>query len=145
MEAVKILLKRNTPLFDSMAKQLDSYGELREMIEEIIYQGRQISFSPMEKSVNLGVMFGFLKEENGCVAVANRIFEMALLNMFAAQEAVRSEAFGMGSVIRISSFKAADSIWNWFFGNLWYILRIFMAETTKGLLRSRGGNSSCFT
>ena len=96
MEAVKILLKRNTPLFDSMAKQLDSYGELREMIEEIIYQGRQISFSPMEKSVNLGVMFGFLKEENGCVAVANRIFEMALLNMFAAQEAVRSEAFRYG-------------------------------------------------
>jgi len=96
VEAVKILLKRNTPLFDSMAKQLDSYGELREMIEEIIYQGRQISFSPMEKSVNLGVMFGFLKEENGCVAVANRIFEMALLNMFAAQEAVRSEAFRYG-------------------------------------------------
>ena len=96
VEAVKILLKRNTPLFDSMAKQLDSYGELREMIEEIIYQGKQISFSPMEKSVNLGVMFGFLKEENGCVAVANRIFEMALLNMFATQEAVRSEAFRYG-------------------------------------------------
>ena len=93
VEAVKILLKRNTPLFDGMAKQLDSYGEL---IEEIIYQGKQISFSPMEKSVNLGVMFGFLKEENGCVAVANRIFEMVLLNMFAAQEAVRSEAFRYG-------------------------------------------------
>lgn len=95
-EAVKLLLKKNTPLFDSMAKQIDQYTDLRHMIEEIVYQGKQISFSPMEKSVNLGVMFGFLKEENGYVVIANRIFEMALMNMFMAQEAVRSEAFRYG-------------------------------------------------
>lgn len=95
-EAVKILLKRNTPLFDSMAKQLDAYSELRQMIEEILYQGKQITFSPMEKAVNLGVMFGFLKETDGYVAVANRIFEMALLNMFMAKEALGSEAFRYG-------------------------------------------------
>lgn len=95
-EAVKLLLKKNTPLFDSMAKQLDAYSELRQIIEEILYQGRQITFSPMEKAVNLGVMFGFLKEENGYVAVANRIFEMALLNMFMTKEALDSEAFRYG-------------------------------------------------
>ncbi|MCM1134536.1 MAG: AAA-like domain-containing protein [Clostridium sp.] len=95
-EAVKLLLKKNTPLFDSMARQLDIYRDLRGMVEEILYQGKQISFSPMEKSVSLGVMFGFLKEEKGCVAVANRIFEMALLNMFMAEEAVKSEAFRYG-------------------------------------------------
>lgn len=83
-EAVKLLLKKNLSFFDSMAKQLNAYTDLRQMIEDILYQGRQISFSPMEKSINLGMMFGFLKEEGGCVAVANRIFEMALLNMFMA-------------------------------------------------------------
>ena len=95
-EAVKLLLKKNTPLFDSMAKQLDAYQELRQMIEDILYQGKQISYSPMDKSVSLGVMFGFLKEEEGHVAVANRIFEMALLNMFMTEEAVKSEAFRYG-------------------------------------------------
>lgn len=95
-EAVKILLKENTPLFDSMAKQLDQYKDLRDLIEEILYQGKQVAFSPMQMSVNLGVMFGFLKEEKGFVTVANRIFEMALLNMFIAEEAVSSEAFRYG-------------------------------------------------
>ncbi len=87
-EAVKILLYENTPLFDSMVKQLDLYKDMRNMIEEIIYQGRQIPFSPAEKAVNLGLMFGFLKEENGHVVIANRIFEMYLLNMFMAEEAL---------------------------------------------------------
>lgn len=95
-EAVKLLLKKNIPLFDSMAKQLDRYKDLSKIIEEILYQGKQISFSPMEEAVNLGIMFGFMKEENGYVAVANRIFEMALLNLFIAKEAVRSESFRYG-------------------------------------------------
>ena len=69
-----------------MMKQLDAYADLRNMIEEILYLGRQISFSPAEKSISLGLMFGFLKEENGHAAVANRIFEMYLLNFFIAED-----------------------------------------------------------
>lgn len=95
-EAVKMLLKINTPLFDNMVKQLDQYQELRTMIQEILYQGRQVPFSPLVKEVNLGVMFGFLKEEEGHIAVANRIFEMGLLNMFITEEAVGSTAFQYG-------------------------------------------------
>ena len=92
-EAVKLMLKNNVPLFDSMIKQLDTYKDLRNMIEEILYQGKRISFSPAEKSINLGLMFGFLKEQNGYVTVANRIFEMYLLNLFIAEESVKSDIF----------------------------------------------------
>ena len=95
-EAVKIILQENIPLFDSMIKQLDTYKNLRDIIEQILYQGYQIPFSPAEKSINLGLMFGFLKEENGHVAVANRIFEMYLLNLFIAEESVKSEMFLYG-------------------------------------------------
>lgn len=95
-EAVKLLLNESTPLFDSMIKQIDLYRDLRDMIEQILYQGNQIPFSPAEKSINLGLMFGFLKEEKGHVTIANRIFEMYLLNMFMAQEAIRSEMFFLG-------------------------------------------------
>ena len=38
-------------------------------------------------------MFGFLKEQNGYVTVANRIFEMYLLNLFIAEESVKSDIF----------------------------------------------------
>ena len=41
-------------------------------------------------------MFGFLKEGNGCVAIANRIFEMVLLNMFISEEAIGNTAFRYG-------------------------------------------------
>jgi len=95
-ESVKILLKENTPLFDSMIKQLDLYKDLRNMIEEIIYQGKKIPYSLQAKPINLGMMFGFLEEKNGSVVIANRIFEMVLLNMFIAEEAIRSTAFQYG-------------------------------------------------
>lgn len=95
-EAVKLFLGENNSLFDSMVKQLDIFQDLRKMIEEILYQGKQIPFSPYAKAVNLGVMFGFLKEQDGHVAVANRIFEMGLLNLFMTEEAIGSEAFRCG-------------------------------------------------
>lgn len=93
--AVNLLLKRNLTLFDSMVKQLDRYPDLKEMLEDILYCGKRIIFSPGEKFINLGVMFGFLKEQDGGVVISNRIFEMYLLNMFAAQES-RSDAFSRG-------------------------------------------------
>ncbi|MDE6972636.1 MAG: AAA-like domain-containing protein [Lachnospiraceae bacterium] len=95
-EAANILLKMNIPLFGSMAKQLDTYKDMRKMIEEAVYQGKRIPFIPTEKSINLGLMFCFLKEENGYVAVANRIFEMFLVNLFIAEEAVNSAIFFYG-------------------------------------------------
>ena len=95
-EAVKNLLNKNTPLFDSMVKQLDAFPELRSVLEDIIYRGKPIPFSAQEKSINLGLMFGFLKEDDGHIMIANRMFEMGLLNMFIAEEAIGSEAFHYG-------------------------------------------------
>ena len=95
-EAVKILLKSHTPLFDSLVKQLDMFPNLRKMTEDILFQGKQIVFSSAEKSIRLGCMFGFLKESNDQVIVANRIFEMYLLNLFMAEESLESEMFRQG-------------------------------------------------
>lgn len=100
-EAVKNMLKVSTPLFESMVKQLDMYAELRAMLENIIYRGMKIPFSPDEKSVSIGLMFGFLTERNGQVAVANRIFEMYLLNLFMTEEAGKSEVYAQGGSDRI--------------------------------------------
>ena len=100
-EAVKNILKVSTPLFESMVKQLDQYSELRTMLENIIYQGVRIPFSPDEKAISMGLMFGFLAEKNGQVAIANRIFEMYLMNLFMTEEAARSEVYLQGDRDRI--------------------------------------------
>ena len=100
-KAVKAILKENTLLFEHMIKQLDTYKELRSMTEDIIYRGKQIPFSPGQKAISLGVMFGFLKEENDHVAISNRMFEMCLINLFMAEEA-SSDAFSKGESDRIN-------------------------------------------
>lgn len=88
-----LLFKENMPLFESMAKQPDLYPEFCNMIEDILYRGKRIPFSSEEKSIHLGVMFGFLKEEDGHVDIAKRMFEMCLLNLFMAREAITSDMF----------------------------------------------------
>ena len=95
-EAVKIILNTTTPLFDSMVKQLDMHKDLRSTLEEILYQGKRVPFSPDEKSMNMGLMLGFLKNSNGQIMVSNHMFEMRMLNMFIAEEAVESEEYLRG-------------------------------------------------
>jgi len=99
--AVGVILKESTVLFESMAKQLDMYKDLYKIVEDILYCGKRIPFSMEESAVNLGVMFGFIKEENGHVAIANRMFEMCLLNMFMAREAIDSDVYTQGGIDRI--------------------------------------------
>lgn len=68
-------------MFDSVIRQLDIYKELRDILEDIIYRGKHVPYSPDVKSIKIGMMFGFLKEKNGRVVIANRIFEMRLFNV----------------------------------------------------------------
>lgn len=96
MDAVNRILKSKIPLFDSMTKQLDIYPDTREMLQDIIYQGKRIPFSPDIKSIGMGLMFDFLRDRGGQVEVSNRIFEMRMLNMFIAEEFVNSSAFQYG-------------------------------------------------
>ncbi|MDE7312643.1 MAG: AAA-like domain-containing protein [Eubacterium sp.] len=96
VQAVDNLLKKRIPLFESMARQLDAYKDLHDVLEQIIYEGKRIPFSPAERAINLGMMFSYLKEENGRIVMANRMFEMYLLNLFITQESLKSQSFACG-------------------------------------------------
>lgn len=109
-KAVNIILRDSSQLFESMTKQLDLYKDLRKMIEDIIYRGRQITYSPEQRSISLGVMFGFLKEVNGHVAIANRMFEMCLLNLFMAEES-ESDVYAQGGSDRIGFIETICLTW----------------------------------
>lgn len=62
LQEYEIILKEKAPLFDGMLRQIDTYRDLREILEDIIYRGKQISYSPDIKSIEIGMMFSFLKE-----------------------------------------------------------------------------------
>lgn len=46
--------------------------------------------------MDIGIMFGFLKEEHHVVAIANRIFEMFFYNLFISEQALQSIIYQKG-------------------------------------------------
>lgn len=85
-EAVRVLLKQPNTLFDDMIKHLVEYPELNAILQSILFEGREYPFNAYGKAINIGIMFGFIKDRNGIIAVANRIFETHLYNYFLSEE-----------------------------------------------------------
>ncbi|MCL2051963.1 MAG: AAA-like domain-containing protein [Lachnospiraceae bacterium] len=87
-EAIRILLNEQNLLFDDMIKKLSEYPELYKMLHNILFYDQKYTFDINSFVINLGFMFGFIRQDGGrnAVAVANRIFEMKL-NLFFLSEA----------------------------------------------------------
>lgn len=80
--AVKMLLEEKNTLFESLTGKLYEYPELKKMIYLLLFQGQNIAYNPDHPAIDVALMFGFVKVEQGNVLVANRIFEIRLYNMF---------------------------------------------------------------
>lgn len=98
LAAEALLRKESNTLFDDMVKKLTEYPKLREMIQNILFVGSSYPFNKENMLVNLGVTFGFLKEENGTVAIANRIFETKMYDWFLADMAIDSDMYRAASM-----------------------------------------------
>ena len=80
-----LLIERNT-LFDDMIKKLDQYQELKDLLKSILFEGKTRTFYIDEKYLQIGLMFNFLKNNNGSVAIACRLMETRLYNMFIGED-----------------------------------------------------------
>ncbi len=80
-----ILFERNT-LFDNMIKQLDEYPELKQMLKGILLSGKDSSYNPDEKYIQIAAMFNYIVNKEGKIAVACRIMETHLYNLFIKEE-----------------------------------------------------------
>lgn len=85
-EAVRYILDERLSLFDSMMRHLGEYPEMKDMLRLILFQGRRISYNPDHPAINLAAMFGYVVKRDGCVQVANRIYEMRLYQSFLSEE-----------------------------------------------------------
>ncbi|MDD7390224.1 MAG: GxxExxY protein [Lachnospiraceae bacterium] len=94
--AIRILQKESNSLFEDMIKHLYEYPQLSTMIQNILFRGIRYTFEPNSFIINLGTMFGFLKEHNSQVIVANRIFETKLYNFFLSEEESNSASIPAG-------------------------------------------------
>ena len=80
LRANQILLSEKSTLFDDIIKKLEDFPELKETLIKILFNGEKCSDSSYNFAVNTGIMFGFLKFQNGYVVTANRTFETLLYN-----------------------------------------------------------------
>lgn len=92
-EAVKLLVKEPDTLFDDMFKKLNDCPELIQVLYAILFTGAVFPYNPDNYEINIASMFGFIKEENGVIRVANRLFETRLYNWFTSNEAVNSMTY----------------------------------------------------
>ena len=86
LQAVRdMLIERNT-LFDDMIKKIDEFPQLRSLLKEILFSGKRVAFSTDEKYMQIASMFNFIKNDGGIVAIACRLMETRLCNLFIAEE-----------------------------------------------------------
>ena len=100
LDAVKQLLNEQNTLFDDMGKKLSDSKELDNIIRLILFNGKKIPYSPDEYAINLGVMFGYLKNEDGLVVVSNRIFETRLYNRYLSENITENKLADTASLGR---------------------------------------------
>jgi len=93
LEALKILHAEKNALFESLVNKLIDYPRLREVIYTLLFQGKEIPYSSLNKSIEIAEMFGFVKNENNKVVITNRIFETVLYNLFLSEEVVESKIY----------------------------------------------------
>ncbi len=82
LEAVKLILVEKNTLFESLIGKLTSYPELNSTIETLLFTGKSISYNLDSSIIDIALMFGFVKDREGRVDIANRIFETRLYNFY---------------------------------------------------------------
>ena len=105
-EAVRLVLWDKNTLFESLTGKLYDYPELAAMLRTLLFTGRTFSYRADGNMIDIATMFGLIKNQNGTVAIANRIFETYLYNYFLSEEELRETALYKASLQDKSQFLA---------------------------------------
>jgi hypothetical protein len=96
LKAIKIILNEKNALFESLINKLTDYPEIRNIVYEILFKGKDISYTALNKSIDTAEMFGFVVNQNNKVAISNRIFETILYDYFLSEELVGNNMYDAG-------------------------------------------------
>lgn len=84
--AVKFILEENSPLFDSLIKNLAGNIQLSEMTYDILMRGARWSFTIGNPTIGLGFRYGYFYRLDGRVKISNKIFELFMTDYFISQD-----------------------------------------------------------
>lgn len=78
--AIKEILKDDNTNFDSLIKNLENNEELYNLVKRIVLDNESITFVKTDTIVNIGSIYGILKEESGNCRINNKIYEQLIYN-----------------------------------------------------------------
>lgn len=81
-EAVKRILMEKNTLFDSLMGKVYDNESLKDILQKILFDGERIPYNQYNIPAMDGEMYGFVVNNDGALAIANRIFEVMLYNYF---------------------------------------------------------------
>ncbi|MBQ7487222.1 MAG: AAA-like domain-containing protein [Clostridia bacterium] len=103
-EAIKIILADNKdPLFGSVMGKLVNLPQLKRQLRDILMKGDAIAWLPDDEEQKLLYMYGFIKNEDNTVKIANRLFEMRLYQYFLGENR-KNDAFRSDALVHKSIF-----------------------------------------
>ena len=81
-QAVRLILKETSPLFDSLIKNLTGNEELFILTKQLLMEDLRWRFNVDDELIGMGMRYGYLANVNNRVTIANKIFEIRLTNYF---------------------------------------------------------------
>lgn len=90
LKAERMLLTEKNTLFESLTGKLEEYPELNTVLKTVLFTGADIAYNADEPALDVATMLGFIRNQNGMVRVANRIFETRLYNFYLSAADIQS-------------------------------------------------------
>lgn len=84
--ALRMILQERNTLFDSLIGKLHDYPQLNNMLQTILFTGKTFTYAADASVIDVAAMFGFIQNQRGNVAIANRIFETRLYNFYLSED-----------------------------------------------------------
>ena len=103
-EAVRMILSEKNTLFDSLIQKLTSYPELNEILKLLLFTGKSIAYNRDDTAVDMATMFGLVKNQEGSIAIANRIFETRLYNLYLSTSEMKEQDIYNASLMEKGQF-----------------------------------------
>lgn len=104
LKAVKLILEEKNTLFESLFGKLTNYPEMNNTIKELLFTGKSIAYNADNLAVDTAAMFGFIKNKDGLMAIANRIFEVRLYNFYLSTNETYNEDIYKASLLDKNQF-----------------------------------------
>jgi hypothetical protein len=85
VNAVQIAFMQDNTNFESLVKNLENNPELYELVFKIIMNEKGFSYNRRNPIINLGTLYGILKEEQGRTRIHNRLYEQLIYDYMSSK------------------------------------------------------------